>query len=192
MPFRNSCRSQPGPGPLGHFALRVLIVARLLFANFLPVVPAKAALLEYEVKAAFLFNFTKFVQWPVTAFESAEAPFTICIVGDDPFGKTLDDIVQGESVNGHRITVQRLQADPQNACHLEYIAKNYSIPANALEAGSGVLTVGEGDDFVRHGGIVGFVVDDRRVRFDINLKAATNAELKLSSKLLAVARSVAK
>ena len=189
MRFRNSCRSLPGLP--GHFALRVLMAAQLLSCTFIPAVPSQAASLEYEVKAAFLFNFTKFVQWP-PASAGADAPFTICIVGDDPFGRALDDIVQGENVNGHRISVQRLQAGPQNSCQLEYIAKNYSIPANALEAGSGVLTVGEGDDFVRRGGIVGFVIDDRRVRFDISLKTATNAGLKLSSKLLAVARSVEK
>lgn len=192
MRFRNSCRSQPGPGFPALFAIRVLIITQGLFGTVIPPVPMEAASLEYEVKAAFLFNFTKFVQWPAAPSAGADTPFTICIVGDDPFGKALDNIVQGESVNGRRITVQRLPADPQNSCELEYVAKNFSIPASALEAGSGVLTVGEGDEFVHHGGMVGFVIDDRRVRFDINLKAATNAGLKLSSKLLAVARSVEK
>jgi len=191
MRFRNFWRSLPAPALPELLALRVVMATQLVFGTFIPVVPSYTASLEYDVKAAFLFNFTKFVQWPA-AFASAEAPFTICIVGEDPFGRTLDDLVQGESVSGHRINVQRLQGDTQNSCQLEYVAKNNSIPANALEAGSGVLTVGEGDEFVRRGGMVGFVIDDRRVRFDISLKAAANAGLKLSSKLLAVARSVEK
>ena len=177
---------------LAETSLRLVIVAGLLCSEFVPAIFGAPPSLEYQVKAAFLFNFTKFVQWPAAAYPSANAPFTICILGDDPFGRALDDIVQGESVNGHKIDVERIRADAQTNCQVEYVARNSSIPPIASAAGSGVLTVGEGDEFVRQGGIVGFILDDRRVRFEINLKAAMNAGLKLSSKLLAVARSVEK
>lgn len=147
--------------------------------------------LEYNVKAAFLLNFTKFVEWPSSAFPSADSPLTICIIGNDPFGRTIDQIVEGESVNGHRIVVERPRNDQQKSCQVLYFATDANTSTLNVTSPA-VLTVGEGDDFIHRGGVIGFVVDSRHVRFDINLKAATGAGLKLSSKLLSVARSVEK
>ncbi len=171
---------------------KLLISAVFLCDRPLLAISPPPASLEYEIEAAFLFNFTKFVEWPSTAFASANAPFTICILGDDPFGRTLDDIVQGESVNGHKIAVERIQTDQQKSCQVLYISNSKAAPASLSTAGSAVLTVGDGPDFTHQGGIIGFVIEDRRVRFDINLKTATNAGLKLSSRLLSVARYVEK
>jgi hypothetical protein len=162
---------------------------RLLTLVFWTCFAASPASLEYNVKAAFLLNFTKFVEWPAAAFSSPDAPLTICIVGDDPFGRVIDQMVEGEAVKTHKITIERIRSDQPRTCQVLYVADSRSLPAFAL-SGPAVLTVGEGDEFIHNGGIIGFVLDERHVRFDINLKSATNAGLKLSSKLLSVARSV--
>jgi hypothetical protein len=154
--------------------------------------PASAGVVEYDVKAAFLLNFTKYVDWPPGAFSTPDAPFTICILGADPFGKVIDQLVEGELVNGRRITVERVRPDQEKTCQVLYTSGSRMAPALFNSGGAGILTVGEGADFVHQGGVIAFVIDNRRVRFDINLKAATGAGLKLSSKLLSVARAVEK
>ena len=147
---------------------------------------------EFDVKAAFLLNFTKFIEWPPSAFAAADSPMNICVIGKDPLGAALDEIVQGEAVNGRRVAVERLPAmPPPKTCQLIYIsAEGKGIEKMLSGVGPGVLTVGEGDDFLRGGGMIGFVIENRRVRFDINQAAAEGAALKLSSKLLRVARFV--
>jgi hypothetical protein len=172
--------------------LRVLIVTLLCDQSISKLTASAAAALEYDVKAAFLLNFTKFIDWPPAAFAAADAPLVICVIGDDPFGRAIDQIVEGESVNGHKISVERLRSDQERSCQVLYFGNNRAAATVPGTAGAAVLTVGEGDDFIHQGGIIGFVVDNRRVRFDINLKAATNAGLRLSSKLVSVARSVEK
>ena len=160
----------------------------LLFYGLAPAL-APGASLEYQVKAAFLFNFTKFVEWPSSAFADASSPFLVCIFGSDPFGRALDDIIEGESVEGHKITVQRINTETPQACHVLYSGEN-TMPPWSTAAASSVLTVGEGDRVLSRGGIIAFVIDNGRVRFDISLKAASKQGLKLSSKLLSVARNV--
>jgi len=149
---------------------------------------------EYQVKAAFLLNFTKFIEWPASAFAESNSPLAICILGKDPFGRDLDDIVQEESVNDRKLVVRRLNQSPApQACQVVFIGNAEREVRNILGGlSSGVLTVGDGDGFIRTGGMIAFVIDNRRVRFDINQAAAVNAGLKLSSKLLSVARSVEK
>jgi len=149
---------------------------------------------EHQVKAAFLLNFTKFVEWPATAFADDRSPLTICILGDDPFGPTLDHIVKGEEVNGRSIAVERIRRPPRpQACHVLFIPKTEKEVRRILSAaGPGVLTVGEGDGFLRDGGMVAFVIENRRVRFDIRRGPAGAAMLTVSSKLLSVARTVDK
>ena len=148
--------------------------------------------LEYQVKAAFLLNFTKFIEWPPTAFENSGSPFTICILGEDPFGRALDDVVTGEAVGGRRLVVRRIDRNPApGACQVVFIGADVRDISKILDSLTpGVLTVGEGSNFAREGGIIGFVIENRRVRFDINSSAADRAGLKFSSRLLNVARSV--
>lgn len=154
--------------------------------------------LEYRVKAAFLLNFTRFVEWPPSAFADAQAPLSICILGEDPFGHALEEVMQGESVNGRSLIVRRLSAPPTpQMCQILFIHADAKAEAKealrALEtAGKGVLTVGEGDGFLKQGGMIAFVLDNRRVRFDINGTVSQDSGLKISSKLLMVARSVTK
>lgn len=150
--------------------------------------------LEYQVKAAFLLNFAKFVEWPSSAFADADSPVAICILGKDPFGRTIDDLVQGEVANGRKLMVRRTsQLPPPQACQVVFAEASTKDVAKTLNGlGRGVLTVGEGGSFLRDGGIIAFVIENRRVRFDINQTAAEGAALKLSSKLLSVARSIEK
>lgn len=152
--------------------------------------PAEAP--EYAVKAAFLLNFTRFVQWPPDAFEEAGSPFAICILGDDPFGSTLDQLLKGEQVEGRRIVVRRLShPPPPKSCQILYVGDSErSLPTLFDGLGRGVLTVGAQPGFCRDGGIIGFAIEDRHVRFDINREAAANAGLQLSARLLRVARFV--
>lgn len=155
--------------------------------------PAQTSL-EYEVKAAFLLNFAKFTDWPPSAFPAPNSPIAICILGKDPFGHALDELVQDEVVNGRRVVVRRItQSPPVHACQIVFTQESRKDAAEILNSlGPGVLTVGEGESFVHSGGIIGFLIESRHVRFDIDQKAAESADLKLSSKLLAVARRVQK
>ena len=147
---------------------------------------------EYPVKAAFLLNFTRFIEWPSEAFENARSPLAICILGDDPFGDTLNQLVKGETVNGRKLVVQRIRrAPPPKSCQVLFVSTSEKdLPKILTGLGPGVLTVGEADGFLRDGGIIAFVIENRRVRFDINQSAAANASLTMSARLLNVARSV--
>lgn len=148
---------------------------------------------EYQVKAAFLLNFTKFVDWPESVFASPEVPLSICILGEDPFGAELDKIVEGEAVNSRRLSIQRVRRLPLPACQVLFVGREEKdIPKILAAAHPGVLTVGEGERFLREGGMIALVIDNRRVRFDVNQPAAATAGLQISSKLLNVARNVEK
>jgi hypothetical protein len=145
---------------------------------------------EYEVKAAFLLNFTKFIEWPVRAVP-AGAPFSICIAGEDPFGITLEQLVQGEKVESHPIVVRRIPGPVNGSCEILFISRSERDVEKILsEVPPGVLTVGDTDAFLRQGGMIALVIDNRRVRFDVDVRAAARAGLKISSRLLNVARTV--
>jgi len=144
--------------------------------------------LEYQVKAAFLLNFTKFIEWPAS---ESTAPFGICIVGDDPFGAVLDQMVAGETYMGRRIVAQKVPRPVPGSCQVVFVGRSDSeIRPLLASLRPGVLTVGETPGFLEAGGMINFVVVNGRVRFDINRSAAAMAGLQLSSKLLSVARSV--
>jgi hypothetical protein len=151
-----------------------------------------------EVKAAFVLNFTKFVEWPDASFRDDHSPFSICVIGQSSFAVDLARTVRGETVNGRPVAVEYLPGLPQPK-HCQMVVVGSMDKANdrnllrALAAlGPGILTVGDGENFVRDGGIIGFVVEKRRVRFDINQGAATRSLLTLSARLLSVARAVQK
>jgi hypothetical protein len=168
------------------FAGPLVLVALLAAAEAAPP-------LEYQVKAAFLLNFTKFTEWPPSETAVAEMPFDICIVGEDPFGTALDQMVEGEKFQGRRIAVQRVHRPLPGSCQVLFVGKaEPDVEGLLSEVGPGVLTIGEGPGFLRAGGIIGFILENRRVRFDVNQGAAAKAKLRISSKLLSVARSVEK
>lgn len=149
---------------------------------------------EYEVKAAFLYNFAKFVDWPPRAFPDPSAPLHICVLGRDPFGDTLSKLLEGKSISGRPIASRLLQSPAEaRLCHILFISRSepeFLKQALAPIRDLAVLTVGESDDFLPLGGMINFVLEQDRVRFEINLDAAERHRLKLSSKLLAVARVV--
>jgi hypothetical protein len=168
-----------------------LLLAGLAGAS-IPSRAADAPPLEYQVKAAFLLNFTKFVEWPPENSGDAPSPITICIAGDATIGPVLDQMVEGESVGGRKIVVQKPPQDLPK-CQILFIGKaEKDVPKLLAGLGRNVLTVGEADGFLAEGGMINFVIENRRVRFDINQKAAGNSALKLSSKLFNVARQVEK
>jgi hypothetical protein len=148
----------------------------------------------YDVKAAFLYNFATFVEWPPATFADPQAPFAVGVFGKDPFGPSLEDTFRGKTVGGRRIVVRRSSdAGDLLSCQLVFVpCGEGERGAAALTAFKGirVLTVGERDGFARDGGCVNFYIDDRRVRFEINPEAAKRANLKISSKLLRLARVV--
>jgi YfiR/HmsC-like len=175
-------------GGLSRFLLTLMV-------GFCLLSPAAAVEpLEYQVKAAFLLNFTKFVEWPASAFAQADSPVSICILGDDPFGSALDQIVAGEVVDGRKVAAERIRRPPApQACQVLFVGKlEKGVEKLLLELKPGILTIGEGEGFLRDGGMIAFVLENRRVRFQINNTAAQNAGLKLSSKLLNVATVVEK
>jgi hypothetical protein len=148
--------------------------------------------LEYQVKAAFLLNFTKFIDWPPQQSPS-DLPAGICILGDDPFGPVLDQMVEGESFQGRKLAVERVRRPLPPSCLVVFAGKSEKDVGGLMSGiAPGVLTVGEGTGFLRAGGIVAFVVENHKVRFDVNQGAAARAGLKISSKLLSVARLVEK
>lgn len=148
---------------------------------------------EYEVKAAFLYNFARFVEWPPDAIGPAPAPFVIGVLGADPFGDTLDRTMAGKAVGGHPVQVRRLD-DPEAArqVHILFVSSSERDRLRTIvkSAGRSTLIVGETSDFARSGGMIGFRVDDRRVRFEINPARAEEAHLKVSSQLLKLATIV--
>jgi len=149
--------------------------------------------LEYEVKAAFLFNFAKFVEWPPDAFREHD-PLTICIFGEDPFGAVLDGTLAGETLAGRPLQARRTDRPGElRSCQIVFIgqAERERVPeVLASLRGANVLTVGESDRFAEQGGMVRFFVEANRVRFEVNLDALERTRLVVSSKLLRVARVV--
>lgn len=149
---------------------------------------------EYEVKAAFLYNFAKFVEWPADAFQNEKAPIALCVFLHDPFGNALDDVIRGKTINKRELAARRV-SDPRElrACQLVFVSDKESkhLPEmlNALK-GASALVVGETDQFAEGGGGIQFYMEDNKVRFSANVDALQRARLTVSSKLLALARIV--
>ena len=171
-----------------------VIVAALLALAALPVCAQAPAPTEYQVKAAFLFNFSQFVDWPSADFADGGSPLVIGVLGDDPFGAMLDEIVRGETVNGHPLAVRRYQSvDQIDTCHILFIDRSQSGQLDAVFAAlkeRNVLTVGDFEGFARRGGIIRFVTVGNKIRLRVNLAAAQRAKLTISSKLLRPAQIV--
>ncbi len=151
-----------------------------------------AASLETEVKAAYLLNFTRYVEWPAAAFARPDSPITICVVGRDPFGAVLDSIVENRRVQGREVRVQRA-ASPQAGldCQVVYVGGGVE-RARALAAWRGrpVLLVGDEDSFAADGGTIAFVLVEETVRFEVNVAAARADGLQISSRVLTLATRV--
>jgi|ERR1700733_10722832 hypothetical protein len=167
--------------------LALLCVAGLLVA-------AAAPVSEYQLKAVFLFNFAQFVEWPSSAFAQTNAPFVIGVLGKDPFGSNLDDVVRGETVNGHPLAVQRYASiGDVGDCQILFIPATELAHVGELLAklkGRSILTVTDAEEAPQRGVIIGLITQDRQIRLRIDLQAAKVASLTISSKLLRPAEIV--
>lgn len=152
-----------------------------------------------KVKAAYLLNFTKFVTWPAGAFQDEHSPIIIGVVGSDPFGPLLDQTIKDKTVSGRILKVQRFQwraGDDVLAvkkCHLLYVSSSLGDDTDDLIlalARAPILLIGEGREFAKNGGALGFVMEEGRIVFWANKKAAETAKLQLSSQLLKLARPI--
>jgi hypothetical protein len=162
---------------------RLLIFA--VFAALTAHPEAQSPSLEYQVKAAYLFNFLKFVEFPATA-----GPINICVAGRNPFGNSLDDTVRGEQIQGRPVTT-RVILEPEQNCHVIFVPAGAATTAYLRAArGSSTLTVGETAEFIMQGGIVNFVRQGNNIRFEIDPEAADQAKLRISSRLLQLATIV--
>jgi len=143
-----------------------------------------------SLKAAFLLNFVKFTQWPDDLLP-ARAPLSLCVLGDNDVARSLEELIKGQSVDGHDFSVKRISADgATRACHLVYISRIGAKESMALVQSlqnAPALTVSDRSGFAQSGGILNFIFENDRMRFAINIEAAHRAGLRLSSKLLSLA-----
>jgi hypothetical protein len=149
-------------------------------------------LTEYQIKAGFFFNFTRFVEWPENAFATPTSPIVACVVGDTPMTDLLIDVVAGKVVNGRAVSINRLKpTDDLHRCHLVFISAAAERHTAEILAGvkkTNTLTVGESAGFPKAGGMINFSIENNNVKLEMNLDAATHAGLKVNSKLIAVSR----
>jgi hypothetical protein len=181
--------------------LGILIVALSVSLSWAPEAFAQAPdssdSSEYLIKAGFIFNFAKFVEWPSTAFAQPDSPIVIGILGTDPFGSIIDKIVQDKKVGARGFVVKRLKwgADLKelNGCKILFVGASERAHMDELVQivrGLPILTVGETPGFAERGGVIRFVLEDNRVRFEVNVEAARQADLTISSRLLTLAKII--
>jgi YfiR/HmsC-like len=181
--------------------LGILIVALSVSLSWAPEVFAQASEAsdssEYLIKAGFIFNFAKFVEWPTTAFAQPDSPIVIGVLGTDPFGTIIDQIVKDKKIGARGFIVKRLRwgSDVKDLRDCKILFVSASEKAHLDEVvqivrGLPILTVGETPGFAERGGIIRFTVEDNRVRFEVNVDAAHQADLTISSRLLTLARIV--
>jgi hypothetical protein len=188
---------QPGkPSSLRIRRRRCWTACALLLASWIPaacLAQATAGLAPADIEAAYLYNFGKFVRWPADPAPPS-APFSICILGDDGFGETLDSLIANETVSGRKIAARRLSSPAAAGdCQIVFLGQSEE-PRLAKDLGAlrkkPVLTVSAIPAFLDRGGMIQFLLQNKRVRFAVNLPAAGDSGLSLSSELLKVAVSV--
>jgi YfiR/HmsC-like len=152
---------------------------------------------EYLIKAGFIYNFAKFVEWPSTAFAEADSPIVIGVLGTDPFGPMIDRIVEDKKIGSRGFVVKRFKWGKDlkdlRDCKILFVSgseKAHIDEVVQMVKGLPILTVGETPGFAERGGMIRFVLEDNRVRFEVNVEAAHQAELNISSRLLTLARIV--
>lgn len=159
-------------------ALLLLLLAAPLAAQDVP--------FEYQVKATYLYNFVKFIDWP----GQPTGPLVICVAGRNPFGTVLDDLLVNESINGRPVRA-RVILEPEAGCHVVFVPSGAAGSAYLRASrGAPILTVGEESDFIERGGMISLYRDNENIRFSINPAAAERVKLRISSRLLALARIV--
>ena len=171
-----------------------LALAGALTVSALPASAQKDQVGEYELKATILYNLSKFVEWPPLSYADSQAPTVLCILGQDPFGNSLKTLGQRQDTNGRPVSIRQLKNENGiRDCHVLYVSTSErKTVAQIFEKlkGSSVLTVGEISQFAAQGGVIQFTLEDKQVHFEINLDAASRMALKISSRLLVLARIV--
>ncbi len=170
------------------------ILGILLCACFVAPQIRAQAFKEYDLKATFLYHLARFVDWPPEAFPTEETPLVIGILGTDPFGKVLDEIVENEVVKNRKLTIQRYHSmEEVKNCHILFISQSESGRLDQIFSGlkeRKILTVGDTEGFALRGGMVRFLTEKNKIRLRINIDAAKAASLTISSKLLRAAELV--
>ncbi|HVO89980.1 MAG TPA: YfiR family protein [Casimicrobiaceae bacterium] len=169
-------------------------LARLVLAC-LPFFPlpadAQETYSEQQVKAAFLYRFLGFVEWPAEAFVEASAPIVVSVVGEPALAAILQDIVRGRTVNGHPVSVRAVHArEPIEGSHVVFVSADAGAAAGSMlkhAAELGILTITDTPDGLERGSMINFVTHERNVRFEVALDTVERAGLRLSSRLLGVA-----
>lgn len=185
----------PGHGTRGHVSERLRIVLLVLASLLFPVAARAqtARPAEYRVKAVYLYDFARFVQWPAPA-ANPKPVFPICVLGRDPFGSDLETVITGGSISGQRLVEKHIQRTSEASdCRILFISASEDNRLRGILAGlrsTPLLTVSDMPDFCARGGMIQFILQDHRVRFEVNLAAAAKARLTLSSQLLKVAAAV--
>ena len=173
--------------------VRNFFVCAVLSADFHLASSQEIQAPEYKVKAAFLYNFTKLVEWPTNAFASDKSPLLVGILGKDPFGKELDDLTTGRAVNGHALQLVRFSAVEQiTNCHILFICESERRKLDSIldvTRGKPILTVGDMKGFETRG-MITLVKSNDSINLRINLEAAREAGLQLSSRLIRLDRSL--
>jgi hypothetical protein len=149
---------------------------------------------EYAVKAAFLYNFTKFVEWPPDALDEKDTLLQICVIGESPFGDELENTIEGKKVDGKSVTIAYAQSAKEALSYdVVFVARSEESSLDGILkklTTRAILTISDIDDFAERGGTIGFFVEDKRIRFKINVDVAEESGLQISSKLLRLARIV--
>ena len=195
---RSEARPRRGAAGEGHGALRRLglvlpaLIAFCLCAGARPAAPSAPN--EYALKAAFLYNFAKFVTWPDSSLGHAAEPFVIAVLGDDPFGPVLEATVAEKHVGGHPIAIERASdLSDLGRCQLLYISDSEKRLIRWITSeleGRPILTVASTEGFARDGGMIGLLLDGEQIRFDVSPMNIEQVGLRISSKLLSLARDV--
>lgn len=176
--------------------LSVVVYVALLMGLVLAVAPPLSAqtATEYQLRAAFVYNFAKFVEWPPRVFASSTAPFTLCVYEKGPVADALEQGVAGKTVQNRMISVKAVATLGQSkGCQVLYFDQTAGAHLGEMLSGleaEHVLTVGETDKFTKAGGIIGFIMESGMLRFGINNAAARKSGLEISSKLLSLAKQV--
>lgn len=177
--------------PLGAVAALAIMVGTLWQGT---PVSAASGLNEYAVKAAFLYQFMQFIEWPPEAFADATAPIVVGVLGDDPFDDSLRRATEGRTAQGRPLVIRAVKhGEPLRHCHVLFVSASEEgrIPDVLRTLGTAaVFTVGDSAGFAEAGGTLNFVTEAARVKFEVNLAAAERARVRISSKLLSIARIV--
>src|SRR5713226_5924383 len=180
--------------------LGILIVALSVSLSWAPEAFAQVSdsdSSEYLIKAGFIYNFAKFVEWPAAAFAQPDSPIVIGILGTDPFGTLIDRIVENKKIGARGVVVKRLKwgmdLKDLKDCKILFVGASERAHVDDLVQivkSLPILTVGETPGFAERGGVIRFVLEDNRVRFEVNVEAAHQADLTISSRLLTLARII--